>query len=226
MSFKYQFITSFDLDNFQEQDYSSTSKTIEEKYIQNIYSSLFSENINNSSDYNSFADDVFDLIKTTSPSSSSSQVKPEGSNKNLIESLIHQYLLTLETDTVEIGMKSKCEDLVRVWLDNYPLQTKEAINTLFLRNLKNEKVLISILHTISHLDYDSVYPQAQTIALACLSNKDVEIKEYGLRIFESWANEDSIESLEQQHLTPEWLDEYRQEIIEDIKGIVDVSTSP
>lgn len=188
------------------------------------YSSLFTQD-QTSTDYESFAEKIFDLIRLEESNSSSSNQDFKDEGEDFVRNVVTKFLRTLEFDTLEIGMNSKCEEFIRESLEVDPLHTKEALNKLFLKNINNDKVVLSILHTISHIDYDLIYPEGQTMALACFSNKDLEIREYAIRAFENWACSSSLDILESQRVSPAWLDDYRKEVIEDIKGIIDVKVS-
>ncbi|MED4225666.1 hypothetical protein [Neobacillus cucumis] len=53
----------------------------------------------------------------------------------------------------------------------------------------------------------------QTIALAGLSNRSVEVKEYAVRSFENWGSPDCIEILDGVDCGETWLQEYINQVI-------------
>ena len=50
-----------------------------------------------------------------------------------------------------------------------------------------------------------------------LANKDVEIKDFAIRVFESWADPESLKILDNTVVTPEWLESYRKLVVKDLK---------
>lgn len=62
------------------------------------------------------------------------------------------------------------------------------------------------------------------MAIAAFSHTSEEVKELGIRAFEYWANEPSLAALEHVDVGNGWLNDYLQEVIEDLRTErVDVS---
>ncbi len=53
--------------------------------------------------------------------------------------------------------------------------------------------------------------------MSLLANKDVEIKDFAIRVFESWADPESLKILDNTVVTPEWLESYRKLVVKDLK---------
>ena len=54
------------------------------------------------------------------------------------------------------------------------------------------------------------------MALSALSHKNDEIKELGIRAFESWGSKNSLETLKQISVEATWLKEYLDQVIHDL----------
>ncbi|MNN53175.1 hypothetical protein D3C81_1679140 [compost metagenome] len=79
--------------------------------------------------------------------------------------------------------------------------------------MNDKNILLSLLKAISNLSYDSIYPFGQTVAVAALVNKDVEVIEGGIRAFENWGSPAGVSVLENTKLAFDWLELYRQQTI-------------
>ena len=85
---------------------------------------------------------------------------------------------------------TKADAFVRRYMKlNRPL-TKEWINKIFVENFADVLILVGLLRIIARLDYKEIFPQGQTMALAALSHENTEVKECGVRAYESWGTID------------------------------------
>lgn len=121
--------------------------------------------------------------------------------------------LILESD-FEYGVDSEVDVFVRDQMNNNALATKSWLNDIFVENFSNPAMLIGILQIISRLPYLDVYPEGQTMALAALSHDSVEVKECGVRAFENWGSLASLNILKKLHVSPLWLQEYINTVVQ------------
>lgn len=124
----------------------------------------------------------------------------------------------------EYGIDTKADTLVRRYMEQNPLLTKEWINTIFVDNFADVFILVGLLRIIARLDYTEIYPQGQTMALAALSHENTEVKECGVRAYESWGTIDSLNELEHVEVGVQWLQEYIDDVVSDLKREYDVLT--
>lgn len=124
--------------------------------------------------------------------------------------------LILESD-FEYGIESEVDVFIQNQLKENSLATKSWLNDIFVEYFENPVILVGILRIISRLSYYEVYPQGQVMATAALSHNDVEVKECGVRAFENWGNLDSIKILENLHVSLSWLQEYINQVLEDLR---------
>ncbi len=117
------------------------------------------------------------------------------------------------SDTLEYGMVSKCDELLLSWFEESPSQLGDVVSHIFLQSMNDKNVLLLLLKAISNLSYDAIYPFGQTVAVAALVNRDVEVIEGGIRAFENWGSRDGISVLENTQLAFDWLEIYRQQTI-------------
>jgi len=143
----------------------------------------------------------------------------------LKEKLTYQLIETILEESFEFGVKSKSEILIEEQLGINALATRNWLNEIFIDYFDDEKILIGILRIIGRFDEQIIFPQGQTMALAALNHINPEIKELGIRAFENWGTLNSIKILENITIEIDWLDEYKNQVISDLKEALYVSHS-
>ena len=139
--------------------------------------------------------------------------------------ITNQLIETIIEESFEFGIKSKSEIIIEEQLSINALATRNWLNTIFIDYFDDERIIIGILRIIGRFDERIIFPQGQTMALAALSHKSTEIKELGVRAFENWGTYNSINVLENIDLDIEWLSDYKNQVIEDMKEELYVSHS-
>lgn len=127
------------------------------------------------------------------------------------------FLSILKNDIVDTGYYSNSELYFKTKLNENPPLAKEWINTVFLENYSNVDVLVKILYIISDIDYDLIVPQGPTMAIAASRHENVEVREYAVRVFESWENPHMLKYLKHIKFDEEWLQTYLEEVIEELE---------
>lgn len=171
------------------------------------------ESLNNTKALNLFNDNApsIELINSTS-----SQTKEEVFNNDVF---FDEFRRLIYKEDIEFGYYSKTCEFVEKEL----LKDKISVLNVFLdKTLKftdDKYVLFAILHTISHLDYALVYPNAQYIPMAMINHKDLEIKDYAIQCFEIWESKDSLAYLKDLELQSKSLQSYLTKVIKYIEEI-------
>ena len=117
----------------------------------------------------------------------------------------------------EYGMSTKADVLVKDQMKTNTLATKNWLNAIFVENFGDAHILVGLLRIIARFDYLDVYPEGQTMAVAALSNSKDEVRECGIRAFESWATLDSLRVLENLRVSTGWLQEYVNQVVADLR---------
>lgn len=126
-------------------------------------------------------------------------------------------LKLLREQDFEYGVDTPADELVRKTFSENISIAKEWLNQLFVENYDDQTVLMGILRVLSHFEYQEVAPQGPTMALAALSNVSAEVRECGIRAFENWSTLESLEVLKNVKCEEEWLNDYLQQVIADLK---------
>lgn len=93
---------------------------------------------------------------------------------------------------------------------------------LLLQNFTSHTGVVSnILHLLKSENYNNIYPEGVSIAIACLSSQYSDIKELAVQCFENWENPDCVKYLKNYSTGVQWLDEYVQEVIKELTDVKD-----
>ena len=140
----------------------------------------------------------------------------ETAHHEIIETAKKEFTELARSEEFEYGMVSQSEKYLLKFMENKSIFIGHIINKIFLDEISDKKVIISLLNAISSIDYKLIHPFGQTIAIAALSNESTEIKEAGIRAYETWGHKESIEILRYICCGIDWLDEYRKNVIADL----------
>lgn len=137
---------------------------------------------------------------------------------DLYSVLISQF----ENEVFETGIVNESE---KIFMEEYYSDNIGALNTLikvFMDNFgktgRQLNNLVGALHIISHISYQEVYPLGQAIAINAIGHSNNEIAEYGIKCFENWDNKDGIEKLSAIKFSSSWLQEYANDVIDELKN--------
>ena len=168
--------------------------------------------------------ETIDLIIQESESSNTTETYPGVENyinkkhlDTLKENFTRELITLIREEEFEYGLDTRADILVRKKMEQNALATKEWLNTLFIESFDNTRILIGVLIIISRFDYFMIYPEGQIMATAALAHKDPEIQECGIRAFENWGNRHSLRILKNLKVPTKWLQEYINEVIDDLE---------
>lgn len=154
------------------------------------------------------------------------QILDEFSNENIANEKRLEYLRKIITpnfinliheEEFEFGYISRSEELVKKQIELNRIATLTWLNELFIANYSNTIIVCGILRVISSFTESTVSPHGYTMAISALSHRDDEIKELGIRAFENWASETSINVLSSIQVQTKWLNQYLDQVIIDIR---------
>ncbi|MDS4060652.1 MAG: hypothetical protein RKP73_19090 [Candidatus Contendobacter sp.] len=142
-------------------------------------------------------------------------------NRRRIRELKHQKThelirIILEED-FEYGFNSPSDLFIIGLMEVNPSITREWLNSVFIEYFHDTRVVIGLLHIISHLEYYQIYPQGPTMAIAALSHVSAEVRECGIRAFENWGMSESLNVLKNVRCAEKWLQEYVEQVVSDLE---------
>ncbi|HHX2502190.1 TPA: hypothetical protein ACU8BJ_001920 [Neisseria subflava] len=125
----------------------------------------------------------------------------------LHENIDEDYKSTIEVELINLFRENSY--VTRAWLSN-----------LIILYFSEAKFLTNVLKILSKSDFHELFREHLTI-LGLLLNKDIEVKDCAIRVFESWADKESLRILkESDPIIPEWLESYKQQVINDIESAI------
>lgn len=140
---------------------------------------------------------------------------PNFNYKDAKDNTVQHIIYYFKDCYVEDGVSTKLEEYVKhdvipqIGCDN----AFRILNDLYLDYIWNSEVLILLLHTISHFDYDSIKPNGQMMAISALSHDNLEVKDYGIKAFENWNQKKSIKMLQRLETSSEFINEYIKDVV-------------
>ena len=128
----------------------------------------------------------------------------------------------MKDENYESGVPSTSEVYFQTVYEKDRLIALNSISRLFMDNFNSDSkgahYLIGVLHIISHFNYEEVYPTGQMIAISAIGfANSVEVQEYGVKCFENWEHKDGINKLKAISFSAKWLQEYANEVIEELE---------
>lgn len=115
----------------------------------------------------------------------------------------------------EYGVTSNADVLISDEIKKNKLATKTTLNELFVKYYENPTILVGLLQVVSR--NENIYPEGHIMALSALTHKNFEVRECGIRCFENWVNETSLSILKNISTEPQWLQDYLNTVINNIK---------
>lgn len=134
------------------------------------------------------------------------------------ENLTNKFISMVNEDIFEFGYISNSERFINDLISNSQFDAKQWLESVFMSNFDNTKIIIGILHVISHFKYKIISPQGQVMALSALIHKNIEVRECAIRAFENWGHVDSLRVLKSIKCDEKWLFDYVQQIISDLES--------
>jgi hypothetical protein len=133
------------------------------------------------------------------------------------ENYTKELLRILCEQDFEYGFDSSADLFVRELMGQNETITKEWLNSVYIEQFHDIRVVIGLLQVISHLQYSEIYPQGPTMALAALSHANSEVRECGIRAFENWGTKEYLKVLRNVRCPEIWMQKYLSQVIQDIE---------
>jgi hypothetical protein len=181
-------------------------------------SSVIRKNISNSFDVfvcNFFSDIIIEEKKNDSKSIEN-RIN-ENRLSQLERNFTDKFISYILEDDFEYGVEYKAHLLTKEQMKINAAVTKDWLNRIYVDNFYKSDILVGILRVISRFTREEIFPIGETIALASLSHKEEIVQENAIRAFESWGGQGSVKILENVVVTTQWIKEYLDGVIEDLK---------
>ena len=105
--------------------------------------------------------------------------------------------LSLDWNDLKIGEVNEMENVVRNLVSmSSQNDTLTWLNQLYLEYNKNVLFVCTLLHTLSHMEYEEVIPQGPTMAMASLNHEDDRVIGYAIKAFSNWNSKNTIDLMQ------------------------------
>lgn len=174
-------------------------------------------------DFRSITED-FDLYTDSKANTMVNENKINQLRLDELEGNSTRYFLNLiYEEDFEYGLENRIDVFLREKMLTNSCATKEWLNSIFIRNFDDTKILISILRAISRMNFDEISPQGPTMVIAGLSHDNLQVQECSVRVLENWENSESLRILENVKVRQSWLQDYIDDVVNDLREVIYVS---
>lgn len=105
--------------------------------------------------------------------------------------------LSLDWNDLKIGEVNEMENVVRNLVSmSSQNDTLTWLNQLYLEYNKNVLFVCTLLHTLSHMEYEEIIPQGPTMAMASLNHEDDRVIGYAIKAFSNWNSKNTIDLMQ------------------------------
>lgn len=142
----------------------------------------------------------------------------ENFKSELISKFQNKFISSMIVEEIIEEHSSPIELELLNYFDKNPQVTGQWFSKLFIEFIINKpKMLVNSLKILAKLKPETL-PNIHVYIESLLFNKDVEVKDFAVKVFESWGDLDSLKILENtKEISPKWLEEYKQLVIKDLK---------
>lgn len=100
---------------------------------------------------------------------------------------------SLSWDKLKVGEPIELEFIIENLLEEF--LKEEVINHIYklvLDNTNHPLLLCTVMHALSHMDYEVFYPYGAMMVMAMLSHNDKNVVSYALKAISNWNSKDSL----------------------------------
>lgn len=137
--------------------------------------------------------------------------------KTIQKEFEEKLLFYFQNEEIGLGTYTEADKLLESYLNDFNNLTQGMISNIFRKNIKEPEILCKLLLLISRLNPSKIDQTGHVIAMAALNHNNNDVKEYAIRVFENFSDESSLEFLEESKQDVFWLQEYKEEIIQELK---------
>lgn len=100
---------------------------------------------------------------------------------------------SLSWSKLQVGERVEAEDIIEdLFVSATPSGAMEKIYEVALNNSGNALLLCTLLHALSHFEYEKIYPKGPMFAMAMFSSNDSRVVSYAMKAFSNWNAKDSL----------------------------------
>ena len=138
--------------------------------------------------------------------------------RRICEAAHVKFLELARSEYFEYGYTQPSERHLLQFAIEFPALIGELVQDIYLAESANTDVMLALLNAMASLNYETVRPYGQVLAIAALLNRAAEVKEAAIRVYETWGHREGAKILATVECPWPWLDDYRKQVISDLGG--------
>lgn len=136
---------------------------------------------------------------------------------------------SLSWNNIKIGEPTETEFIIEDLISETSVKdTAEWVYKLFLENNSNTLLLCTLMHALSHMDYEMIYPYGPMMVMAMLSNDDKNVVSFAIKAISNWNSKDSLKYVKNSSPKQVWAKQewdrvvnYIEENGDELNGVFD-----
>lgn len=144
----------------------------------------------------------------------------------LSDILDRKFLHSLSWEHIRTGQVGPLEETIDALIDGgHGEETLRHLEKMVTDNSKNILFVCTILHILSHREYDEVDPIGVELAAKFLDHEGGRVAGYALKCFSNWNHKETLGFLEAMKPTADWVRKDGKRIMEHIRDFGRGSTT-
>ena len=129
-----------------------------------------------------------------------------------------EIFLSLNWQDLKIGGICEMEQIIRNLISmSSQNNTLSWLNSLFLNHNRNALFVCTMLHALSHMEYEETLPQGPTMAMASLNHIDDRVIGYAIKAFSNWNSKSTINLMKTNVPSIPWAKKEWTKVLEHIE---------
>ena len=125
---------------------------------------------------------------------------------------------SLDWQSIQVGEPVEAEVIIKGLIDRTSVKDAMAwLYDFFLNNAQNPLLVCTLVHALSHIDYELIYPQGPMMAMAMFSSRDKRVLGFAVKAFSNWNSKDSLKYITNYHPSEKWAEKKLDRVIEYIE---------
>lgn len=127
-------------------------------------------------------------------------------------------MASLDWQSVQVGEPVEAEFIIKELIDRTSVKdAMEWVYNFFLNNARDSLLACTLIHALSHIDYELIYPQGPMMAMAMFGSTDKRVLGFAVKAFSNWNSRDSLKYLTSYRPREKWAEKELDRVIEYIK---------
>lgn len=125
---------------------------------------------------------------------------------------------SLDWQSIQIGEPTEAEFIIEDLITQISVNDVMVwVYDLFLNNADNPLMVCTLIHALSHLEYELIYPQGPMMAMAMFGSTDKRVVGFAVKAFSNWNSKDSLKYINNFKPKEKWAEKELDRVINYIR---------